>query len=159
VCRPLRRRRRVETFAVHNSETAVAQNVGRRSLLEAHVNYVRLLDGLDSGVTVRQHIQRRHVFLRISPSKNPMKYIIVSAVGPSRGPAYTILVSGRCVLRSNDLATTYISPLISTHLPNRVHQSVRGWSLLDAHVVYVGLQNGVGSESDCVPTSSAKATS
>jgi hypothetical protein len=106
VCQHLQRRRRVETLAVHNSEVTEAQNVGRRSLSEAHVNYGRLLDGVDSRVTGRRHIQRRHVFLRISPSKNPMKYIIVSAIDHSKGPTYTILVSERCVLGNDDLTTT-----------------------------------------------------
>jgi hypothetical protein len=146
VCRPVHRRQRVETFAVHNSDTTVAQNVGRQSLRKTHASYVRLLDGVDSGETVRRHIQRRHVFLRITPSKNPMKYIIVSAVGRSRGLTYTILVSERRVLGSDDLATTYVSPLISTHVPNRVDQSVRGWPVFETHVIYVGLPDGMASE-------------
>ena len=105
VCQPLQRRRRGETFAVHNFEATIAQNIGGRSLLEAHVNYVRLLDDVGSEVTARRHIKRRHIFLRISPSKNRMKYIIVSAVGHSQGLAFVILVSGRYVLGSGDLAT------------------------------------------------------
>jgi hypothetical protein len=74
-----------------------------------------------------------------------MKYIILSAISHSQGPTYTILVSGRRVLGSDDLATTLVPPLISTHVPNRVHQRVGRWSLLDAYVIYVRLLNGMAS--------------
>jgi hypothetical protein len=59
VCRPVQRRRRVESFAVHDSEAIVARNVGRRSVPEAHVIRNRLLDGMVSEVTVFRPIQRR----------------------------------------------------------------------------------------------------
>jgi hypothetical protein len=49
----------VETFAVHNFETTVAQNVGGRSLSETHVSHVGLLGGLGSEVTVHRPVQRR----------------------------------------------------------------------------------------------------
>jgi hypothetical protein len=88
-----------------------------------------------------------------------IKYVIVSAVGYSQRPTYRILASGRRVFGSDDLATTYVPLRTSTHLPNGVVQSAGSWPLLDAHVIYVGLLDGVGSESDCVPTSSAKVTS
>jgi hypothetical protein len=59
VCRHVQRRRRVETFAVHNSEaTTVAQIVGGRTLSEAHVIHGGLLDSVGSGVTVCRPLQR-----------------------------------------------------------------------------------------------------
>ena len=58
-------------------------SAGGRSLLRAHVIDFGLLDGMSSVVTVRRHIQRRHLFLDVSPSKNPMKYTTVSAIGHS----------------------------------------------------------------------------
>ena len=75
-----------------------------------------------------------------------MRYIIVSALGHSQGPTYTILVSGQHNFGSDDLGTTRVFPCTSTHLPSRVHQSVVGWSLLDAHVVYVELLDGMAME-------------
>jgi hypothetical protein len=67
-------------------ETTIAQKVDGRALPRAHVIDFGLLDGVVLEVPVRRHIQRRHIFLRISPIKNPMKYIIVLAVGHSQGP-------------------------------------------------------------------------
>jgi uncharacterized protein YwbE len=58
-CRPLQRRRRVETIAIHNSEATVARNVGSRSLSKAHVIGVRLLNGMVSKVTLCRPLQRR----------------------------------------------------------------------------------------------------
>jgi hypothetical protein len=64
----------------------VHHSVGSRPLLRTHVIDFGLLDGVVLEVPVRRSIQRWHIFLRISPIKNPMKYTIVSAVGHSQGP-------------------------------------------------------------------------
>jgi hypothetical protein len=76
----------VETFAVHNFEATLAENVDGQSLPRAHVIDFGLASCAVLEVPVRRHIRRRHIFLRISPIKNPMKYIIVLAVGHSQGP-------------------------------------------------------------------------
>jgi hypothetical protein len=49
----------VETFAVNNFETTLAENVGGRYLSEAHVTQFRLVHGLGSEVSVRRPLQRR----------------------------------------------------------------------------------------------------
>ncbi len=70
---------------VSSSKTLSEQHlsVGGQSLPRAHVIDFGLLDGVVLEVTVRRHIQRRHLFLDVSPSKNPMKYTTVSAIGHS----------------------------------------------------------------------------
>ena len=83
VRRPIQRRQGVGTFAVHNFATTLAENVDGQSLPKAHVIDFGLLDGVVLEVTARRHIQRRHLFLDVSPSKNPMEYTTVSAIGHS----------------------------------------------------------------------------
>jgi hypothetical protein len=81
--------------------------------------------------------------LQVKDYQSSMK---VSTFDHSQGAIYMILVSGRRLLGSDDLATTLVSLFISTLLPSKAHQTDCGWSLLDVHVIYVGLLDGMSLE-------------
>jgi hypothetical protein len=59
VCRPIQRRRRVGTFAVHNTEATVAQHDNDLALPKARVTELDFLDGVVLEVPVCRPIQRR----------------------------------------------------------------------------------------------------